>query len=188
MRRLRTRNQELRRRLGAWRVAAIALSVALAAVAAYAVQAESEPGAAEQVARVPLGTGIAAVGEVPPRIAAEGTPARRAAPRTAAETPADDGQPAGEGEASYYHSSLEGRPTASGEAYRGSSLTAAHRTLPLGSRVRVTHLGNGKSVVVRINDRGPFHGRRSIDLSRAAASRLDMLDRGRARVRLELLR
>lgn len=92
-----------------------------------------------------------------------------------------------EGSASYYHDALEGRPTASGEPYRASELTAAHRTLPFGSRVRVTHLANGRSVVVRINDRGPFVRRRVLDLSRAAARRLGMLEEGHTRVRLELL-
>jgi rare lipoprotein A len=91
------------------------------------------------------------------------------------------------GEASYYAAAFEGRRTASGEPYRGSRLTAAHRTLPFGSRLRVTNLRNGRSVVVRVNDRGPFHPRRVVDLSRAAAAELGMLKRGRARVRLELL-
>jgi rare lipoprotein A len=66
-------------------------------------------------------------------------------------------------------------------------LTAAHRTLPFGTRVRVTHLGNGRSVVVRITDRGPYWPGRVIDLSRAAATRLDMLDEGVTRVRLDVL-
>ena len=73
------------------------------------------------------------------------------------------------GIASYYAKSLNGRRTASGERYDGKALTAAHRTLPFGSRVRVTNLGNGRSVVVRINDRGPFVRGRVIDLTPAGA-------------------
>lgn len=91
------------------------------------------------------------------------------------------------GEASYYASGFEGRPTASGEPYRGKALTAAHRTLPFGTRVKVTNLANGRSVEVRINDRGPFHRRRVIDLSRAAAERLGMVRRGRAPVEVQVL-
>ena len=93
----------------------------------------------------------------------------------------------GAGEASYYHDSLAGHRTASGEPYVPAELTAAHPSLPLGSRVRVTNVRNGRSVVVRINDRGPFAARRVLDLSRAAARRLGMLARGRARVKLELI-
>jgi len=105
--------------------------------------------------------------------------ARRAGPKPAKEL--------GRGTASYYHASLEGRPTASGEPYRATRLTAAHRTLPLGSTVRVTDEASGKAVTVRINDRGPFHGRRVIDLSHAAARQLGMVSRGTVKVRLQLL-
>jgi rare lipoprotein A len=93
----------------------------------------------------------------------------------------------GEGAASYYHDALEGRPTASGQRYHGEALTAAHRSLPFGSLVRVTNLANGLSVVVRVNDRGPFARHRVIDLSRAAAQRIGLLARGHGRVRLELV-
>ncbi len=93
-----------------------------------------------------------------------------------------------EGKATWYSDALAGHPTASGEDYDPQALTAAHRTLPLGTRVRVTNLGNDRTVDVRINDRGPF-GRadRIIDLSRAAAEALDMIDAGVVRVRLEVL-
>ncbi len=91
------------------------------------------------------------------------------------------------GQASYYGDELSGRRTASGERFDPERLTAAHRTLPLGSRVRVTNTRNGRSVVVRINDRGPFAERRVIDLSEGAARRIGMLAAGTARVRLELL-
>ena len=93
----------------------------------------------------------------------------------------------GEGEASYYGRKFAGRPTASGERFDPELPTAAHRTLPLGSRVRVTNTRNGESVVVRVNDRGPFHARRVIDLSRGAARQIGMLESGTARVRLALL-
>jgi rare lipoprotein A len=88
------------------------------------------------------------------------------------------------GLASYVGDALEGRPTASGERYRGSDLTAAHRSIAFGTRVRVTNLANGRSVVVRINDRGPFVGDRIIDLSRGAAERLDLVRAGVGRVRV----
>ncbi|MFW5996680.1 MAG: septal ring lytic transglycosylase RlpA family protein [Lentisphaeria bacterium] len=90
------------------------------------------------------------------------------------------------GLASYYSSSLEGRETASGEVYRESRLTAAHRDIPLGSEVRVTNLDNGKSVVVQINDRGPYDDDRIIDLSKAAAKKLDFLKEGTAKVKIEM--
>ncbi len=92
-----------------------------------------------------------------------------------------------DGTASWYGPNFVGRPTANGEIFDPSQLTAAHQTLPFDTLVRVTHLGNGRSVVVRINDRGPFVGRRVIDLSRAAAERINMIGSGTARVRLELL-
>lgn len=89
-----------------------------------------------------------------------------------------------QGQASYYADRYHGRRTASGERHDRQALTAAHRTLPFGSRVRVTHLGNGRETVVRINDRGPFVGGRVIDLSRRAAEELDIVRSGTAPVRL----
>jgi rare lipoprotein A len=91
------------------------------------------------------------------------------------------------GTASYYGKQFHGRKTASGERYDMNRLTAAHRTLPFGTTVRVTHLKTGKSVVLRVNDRGPFVRGRIIDLSLAAARRLEMLRSGTAPVRLEVL-
>lgn len=92
------------------------------------------------------------------------------------------------GKASWYGGKFHGRKTASGERFNKNALTAAHRKLPFGSKVRVTHLGNQKSVVVRINDRGPFGNKgRIIDLSEAAAVRLGMKNAGVARVKLEVL-
>lgn len=83
---------------------------------------------------------------------------------------------------------FHGRMTASGEIFDAYGLTAAHRSLPFGTRVRVTNLNNGRNVVVRITDRGPFVGGRVIDLSQGAASRIGMISTGTAPVRLEVLR
>ena len=91
------------------------------------------------------------------------------------------------GEASWYGPRFHGRLTASGEVYDMFALTAAHRELPFGSALRVVDLRNGRSVVVRINDRGPFIGDRVLDLSFAAAQELDMVHAGLARVEMELL-
>jgi len=91
------------------------------------------------------------------------------------------------GYASWYGRDFHGRPTASGERFDRNKLTAAHRTLPLGSRVRVVHSGNGRSVVVRINDRGPYSKRRVLDLSGAAARRLRMIDQGVAPITLHVI-
>ena len=102
---------------------------------------------------------------------------------------ANDGDSAwqtlGSGMASWYGAELAGHRTASGERFNPNELTAAHRTLPLGSHVRVTY--HGHSVVVRINDRGPFAGHRVIDLSRAAAEQIGLRRAGSGRVTLSVL-
>ena len=90
--------------------------------------------------------------------------------------------PAYRGQASWYGSEFQGAPTASGEPFNMNALTAAHRTLPLGSYARVKNLDNGRSVVVRINDRGPHARRRTIDLSYAAAQEIEMVGAGTAPV------
>ncbi|OIN09204.1 septal ring lytic transglycosylase RlpA family protein [Oceanisphaera psychrotolerans] len=92
-----------------------------------------------------------------------------------------------QGMASYYGARHHGRKTASGERFNKDALTAAHRTLPFGTRVRVTNLNNRKSVIVRINDRGPYARGRIIDLSEQAARELNMIRQGVARVELERL-
>lgn len=102
-------------------------------------------------------------------------------------TPAESGTALGSGMASYYAAKFNGRRTASGERFDVSAMTAAHRTLPFGSRVRVTNPANGRSVVVRINDRGPFTRGRTIDVSPAAAEQLGLIARGHGRVELSLL-
>lgn len=91
------------------------------------------------------------------------------------------------GAASWYGPGFAGRRTANGEIFDPSQLTAAHRSLPFGTQLRVINLDNGRSVTVRINDRGPFVRGRIIDLSRAAAERIGMVGSGTAQVRLELL-
>ena len=92
-----------------------------------------------------------------------------------------------EGIASWYGKKFHGRQTASGERYDMHELTAAHKSLPFGTRVRVTNLDNGRHVVVRITDRGPFIKGRIIDLSYAAARKVDMVNAGTARVRVEVV-
>ncbi len=108
---------------------------------------------------------------LPPVVIASATPAKVA-----------------QGTASWYGPGFYGNRTASGEVLRPGTLTAAHRSLPFGTRVRVTNLHNGRSAVVRINDRGPFHGSRVIDLAHGAASELGVTASGLAPVRLEVLR
>ncbi|MBD3392374.1 MAG: septal ring lytic transglycosylase RlpA family protein [Chitinivibrionales bacterium] len=92
------------------------------------------------------------------------------------------------GVASYYGPGFHGKKTANGERFNMYRMTAAHKTLPFGTRVRVTNLDNGKSVIVRINDRGPYKKGRIIDLSKGAAKKIGMIGTGTARVRLQILR
>ena len=108
-------------------------------------------------------------------------------PPTAKENPAVPAKLPQTGEASWYGPKFHGKTTASGETYDQEALTAAHASLPLGSKVRVTNLSNGKSVEVEITDRGPFAENRIIDVSRAAAKALEMKDSGTTKVRLEPL-
>lgn len=89
------------------------------------------------------------------------------------------------GVASWYGPGFHGKKTANGEVYNQNEITAAHRSLPLGTRAQVTNLENGKSIEVRINDRGPYVRKRVIDLSRAAAGRLGMLAEGVVSVKIE---
>jgi len=92
-----------------------------------------------------------------------------------------------EGKASWYGKKFHGHKTSNGEIYDMFSMSAAHKNLPLPSFVKVTNLDNDKTVIVRVNDRGPFHAERIIDLSYAAAYKLDMLQSGTANVRIELI-
>jgi rare lipoprotein A len=92
-----------------------------------------------------------------------------------------------DGVASYYGKEHHGKKTANGEIFDMNKLTAAHRSLPFGSQVKVTNLSNQRSVIVRINDRGPYYQGRIIDLSQAAADRLEMVKAGITKVKLEVL-
>ncbi len=115
----------------------------------------------------------------PAPVQAEDEPAPEAAERQA--------EHVGDGLASYYGAELAGNRTASGERFNPMHFTAAHRSLPLGSELRVTNKANGKSVLVRVNDRGPVHKSRVIDVSLAAARQVSMIGAGKAAVRLELM-
>ncbi len=173
----------LRKRLALYRTLTAAVAVAFVALAAFMVVQISEPPEP-----IPLGTGKAGIKtvDIASPSTVETAPALPDRPEEEADaTPAP--KPLGSGNASYYGDELAGNPTASGERFDPTKLTAAHRTLPLGSRVRVTNTRTGDAVIVRINDRGPFHGQRVIDLSKAAARKIGMLGAGTARVKLELL-
>lgn len=148
------------------------------------------------IAAVVVALGIA-LGACAPRPAPPAAPPpkkAKAAPKRAAALPPPRGGAVApgtvlEGKATWYGGKWHGRKTASGEVYDKRSLTAAHRTLPFGTRVRVTNLVNGKSVVVRINNRGPFGKKkeRIIDVSERAAQELDFVKRGVVPVRIEVL-
>jgi rare lipoprotein A len=92
-----------------------------------------------------------------------------------------------EGVVSYYADDFHGKQTSSGETYDMHALTAAHRTFPFGTKVRVTNLENNKTVIIRVNDRGPFKEGRIMDLSMGAAKEIDLILNGTARARLEVL-
>ena len=92
-----------------------------------------------------------------------------------------------EGVASYYATDFHGKLTSNGETFDMNALTAAHRTFPFGTKIRVTNLENNLSVMVRVNDRGPFKEGRMIDLSLGAAKEINLLKTGTARVRLEVM-
>ncbi|WP_018345033.1 septal ring lytic transglycosylase RlpA family protein [Cytophaga aurantiaca] len=94
---------------------------------------------------------------------------------------------AASGSASYYANKFQGRKTASGEKYDKNKLTAAHRTYAFGTKLKVTNIANGKSVVVTVNDRGPYAKQRLIDLSYAAAKHIDMIKQGVAEVHIEVV-
>ncbi|MDQ0067538.1 septal ring lytic transglycosylase RlpA family protein [Chryseobacterium sp. DT-3] len=89
--------------------------------------------------------------------------------------------------ASYYHDKFNGRKTASGEIFSNSKFTAANRTLPFGTNIRVTNLNNGKQVIVKINDRGPFHASRALDISKAAFDEIGDISRGTIPVEYEIV-
>ena len=124
---------------------------------------------------------------VPPPPRPAPAPPRATPPPRAEPAPKPPAAATQEGKGSWYGHAHHGKKTASGETYDMNALTAAHRTLPMGTRVRVTNTDNGRSVVVRINDRGPFRDGRIIDLSLAAARSLGVTADGLFPVRLDVL-
>lgn len=165
-------------------------AAAAAALALLAAGGVIGPALAEDDAALAAPVAATTASEDPaelPRFAPSAEPeldplASPVAPLAEAEEIAED---IPDGVASWYGPGFAGKRTASGERFDPTEYTAAHRTLPFGSKVRVTH--NGRSVVVRINDRGPFHGNRVIDLSQAAAEELGIRRAGQGRVELALL-
>jgi rare lipoprotein A len=143
------------------RLAALAAAIALGAACAHAPAPEEPQEQAEAPAHPPRA----------PAAPRPGPAARPAWPQV--------------GIASFYGHRFHGRLTASGVRYDMYAMTCAHRTAPFGTRLRVTDLESGRSVVVRVTDRGPFARGRVVDLSWAAARRLDLLERGLARVRVD---
>ncbi len=92
------------------------------------------------------------------------------------------------GSASFYGPGFHGRKTASGEVFNQNALTAAHRTLPFGTKLRVTCTATGRSTIVKVNDRGPYHGNRILDLSVGAAKAIGMVEKGVTNVKYEILK
>ena len=172
---------------GAKRRAAVVTSAALLAGGGTALTvapsflASGAPTAPASVAEAPLEVATPPPATLLPPVAPVSDVRETSAPTAGVGTPIAGGR------ASYYGRELAGNPTASGERFDPTELTAAHRTLPLGTRVRVTHARTGESVVVRVNDRGPFHGDRVIDVSRAAADSIGLTRSGTAEVELERL-
>ncbi|MEL6249875.1 MAG: septal ring lytic transglycosylase RlpA family protein, partial [Cyanobacteria bacterium J06627_15] len=121
------------------------------------------------------------LGNAEPLTEIEGRPAPEPAPQTVAVRSVSSGM------ASWYGPGFHGRRSASGEVFNQNAMTAAHRYLPFGTQVRVTNLNNGRQVVVRINDRGPFSGGRVIDLSAGAAGAIGLRSAGVGPVQLEVL-
>lgn len=158
------------------RLVGLAAAVALPAACILSVIAE-EPASAAEMA-------LEAIAPLPADLQEEGTAEANIEPDTGSALQMLE---LGTGNASYYGARFAGRPTANGESFDPSGFTAAHRTLPFGSRVKVTNRRNGKSVIVRINDRGPFHGNRVIDLSRGAAEEIGLVAQGHGLVELVLL-
>ena len=145
--------------------------VGIALVLASSVTAFAQPASAPETMPAPAEAPTAAPASAPDQVPA-------AAPMTADAT---------EGKVAYYGRKFAGRKTASGERFNPDAMTMAHRSLPFGTRVRVTNLSNKKSVVVRVNDRGPTQPDRVGDLSSAAARKIGMTRRGVADVRLEVV-
>ena len=164
--------------MGSRRTAQKMLLVALIAAtlpACIQTTAVGDRPTASAVSRQPSSQPVAAVTRQQDRVARS----RQAAPTQRARS-----QHAADGLASFYS---HGSRTASGESFNAGELTAAHRTLPFGTRVRVTNVATGRSVMVRVNDRGPFVNGRVIDVSHAAAQSLGMVGQGVAKVKLDVV-
>ncbi len=131
-------------------------------------------------------TGIAAVGLIALLPRTEARPSGELA-LMPAPTPIAAAASGAVGIASWYGEDFDGNPTASGELFDMNDLTAASPTLPLGTKVKVTNLRNGRSMVLRVNDRGPYFGGRLLDVSKAAASRLGFLASGLALVHIQVI-
>lgn len=147
----------------------------------------ADPGASPSASASPTALRSTAASRGRPRTSASSAPKRTAAPEPTANraaSPAPKVVSSGSCGASFYE---EGQLTATGETFDPEALTAAHRTLPFDTRVRVTNPANGRSVIVRINDRGPYVDGRCIDLSRAAFRAIASLDLGHVDVRYEVL-
>lgn len=161
----------------------------LASVLLLAVYASSAPGHAQSPrdqSPADFFGYFASYSQIPPKTA----PTPGAVDITSFTPPAQkarSGKAVRGGMASWYGPGFAGRRTANGETFNPRQMTAAHRTLPFGSKVRVTHARSGRSVIVRINDRGPYAKGRVIDLSQAAARKLGIISAGHARVNLALL-
>jgi rare lipoprotein A len=170
--------------------AALSLTATPTATAAVTVLSESLAAQGPLLASASSAPIQVAVRDMDVAPAAEPLPQPVAPPVRLApvRTPAPRVASVSQGTASWYGPGFFGNRTANGEMFRPGTLTAAHRTLPFGTRVRVTNLNNGRSTIVRINDRGPFHGSRVIDLAHGAAHALGVASSGLAPVRLEVLR
>ncbi|QEA40309.1 septal ring lytic transglycosylase RlpA family protein [Pistricoccus aurantiacus] len=147
----------------------------------YAMQSDAYPELPPDVAKVPN-----AVPRVEPRAAGGNKPVYSVWGKTYRVLDDASGY-SRQGTASWYGEKFQGYATASGDIYDMYEMTAAHKTLPLPTYARVTNLDNQRSVIVRINDRGPFHEDREIDLSYAAAAKLDILGRGTGRVQVDAI-
>ncbi len=166
------------------------LGLASAPIATYAAADDASDIAGEHVGEVAFDNSFERFDDLPPMPQAKGnvvdiaefTPPVEIVPEPAAT------RTIGTGIASYYGARFHGRRTANGERFDMHALTAAHKTLPFGTKVEVTNPRNGKTVTVRINDRGPYAHGRTIDLSRAAAQSIGIVQRGHGKVELALLK
>lgn len=155
------------------------LAGSLIALSADFAAADGEPGGEPPASNAPV---------PPPGATAPATTEESTEPAAWTARPEHPDQASQVGEASWYGPGFHGRLTANGEFFDQEGLTAAHRWLPFGTQIVVTNLDNGCSVTLRVTDRGPFHGERILDCSKAAAEELGFIDRGVARIRWDVLR